>query len=54
MTEAAEIRMECVSCGELFFPTSQRADCPHEFNTTFTRGAMKLLRELLHREEIAQ
>ena len=54
MTEAAEIRMECVSCGGLFFPTSQHADCPHEFTTTFTRGAMKLLRDLLHHEETAQ
>lgn len=48
------IRTECVSCGELYFATSQRPECPHEFTTTFTRGAMKLLRELLHREENAQ
>lgn len=48
------IRYTCESCGELYFPASQREDCPHDYNTTFTRGAMKLLRDLLNREDAAQ
>jgi Zn finger protein HypA/HybF involved in hydrogenase expression len=45
------IRIECVSCGEPFTEGQQRADCPHEHTTSFTRGAMQALRELLNRED---
>lgn len=46
-----ETRRECESCGSLYFPNSQRESCPHDYNTTFTRGAMRALRELLSRED---
>lgn len=51
MTEAALIRYTCEICGELYFPSSQREDCPHEYNTTFTKAMRNELRKLLGLEE---
>lgn len=40
---------ECETCSETYFPTSQREDCPHEYNTSFTRAMRDKLKELLAR-----
>lgn len=49
MTEV--IRYECPACGDCYFPTSQREDCPHEYNTTFTRAMIAEVRKRLRGNE---
>lgn len=50
----ADLRTACDVCGELYFPTSQSEQCPHDYNSTRTKAAMRELRALLHREDNAQ
>lgn len=44
------IRIECPRCGEVFTDNHQRADCPHEYTTSFTKELARLVRERLARE----
>lgn len=51
MTEAAIERRECPACGDLYFPSSQSEDCPHEYISSFTKALVRQLRELLKKDE---
>lgn len=55
MIDEGPIRNTCDFCGDLYFPTSESEDCPHEKTSSFTKAmaaeVQRRLREMLHGDE---